>query len=167
MNIFFLHLMPYLCAIYHVDKHVVKMCLESCQILCSVHYMVNSKYKPPYKLTHKNHPCCVWVRKSLANYKWLVEMSIELCKEYTFRYGKIHKCQAYIEELGKNLPPIEDIGFTAPALAMPDEYKDKLHCTESSIESYRNYYYFSKYKLHSWKKRDIPEWILEIENLFN
>jgi hypothetical protein len=161
MNIFFLHLNPFICAIMHVDKHVVKMILESCQLLCTTHHVVCSTYKPPYKPTHKNHPSTVWVRESKSNYEYLVNLGKALCKEYTYRYGKIHKCQSYIEELGNNIPPIPDIGFTTPAMAMPDIYK-----SNNPVESYRAYYFFEKSNIHSWKKRSVPKWIIETQNMF-
>jgi hypothetical protein len=161
MNIFFLHWDPRICAMMHVDKHVIKMILETCQLLCTTHHVTESKYVPPYKLTHKNHPSTKWVRESQGNYNYLINLGKELCKEYTYRYGKIHKCQSYIEEMGNNIPPIPDNGFTTPALAMPNEYKSK-----DVVESYRSYYYFEKMDLHSWKKRDIPDWITEIRDMF-
>jgi hypothetical protein len=64
MNIFFLSLIPSTCAQMHVDKHVIKMILETTQLLCSAHYMVKSEYIPCYKLIHKNHPSAIWTRKS-------------------------------------------------------------------------------------------------------
>lgn len=161
MNIFFLHLIPSICAIYHVDKHVVKMILETAQLLCTAHLLSDSDYTPPYKLTHKNHPCAKWVRESLENYNWLVQLGKELCKEYTYRYKKIHKTQRIIEELEINLPPLPEIGFTTPAQAMPDIYKDN-----DVVSAYRTYYYFEKFDLHSWKNREEPEWITEMRNLF-
>jgi len=154
MNIFFLHLDPEECAKMHVDKHVVKMLIEHCQLLSSAHYITESEYKPPYKLTHKNHPCAIWTRESLSNYKYLVQLTKELCKEYTYRYGKIHKCQSILDLLEVNLPPIEDIGFTKPRQAMPVEYKE-----EDSVMAYRNYYFYEKQHIHAWKKRDPPEWL--------
>lgn len=162
MNIFFLHMIPSICAMYHADKHVIKLILESTQLLCSVHLIIESGYYPPYKLTHKNHPCTIWVRTSLQNYMWLIELAKELCKEYTHRYKKIHKCQSIIEELDNNLPPIPNIGFTNPAQAMPDMYKDV-----DTVTAYRTYYFFEKYHLHSWKNRNEPEWISEFTNIFN
>lgn len=156
MNIFFLHIDPQKCAEMHVDKHIIKMALELTQLLCSAHYMSNSEYKPPYKLTHKNHPSAIWTRSSTDNYKWLVSLGKELCKEYTYRYGKIHKCESYINDLGNNIPPLPDIGFTQPLQAMPDHYKE-----EDSIEAYRNYYFYGKEHLHSWKKRNKPNWFEE------
>lgn len=161
MNIFFLHLIPSTCARYHIDKHVVKMILETVQLLCSAHHMTGSVYEPPYRLYSKNHPCAIWTRTSLENYKWLVELGKELCKEYTYRYKKIHKCQPMIEELGDNLPPIPDIGFTPPTQAMPDIYR-----SSNVVESYRNYCFFEKNHFLSWKIRGEPEWSKEIRELF-
>jgi len=156
MNIFFLDLDPEECAKMHVNSHAVKMILETCQLLCSAHHLTDSSYKPMYKLTHKNHPSSIWTRTSLSNYKWLCSLGKELCKEYTYRYNKTHKCEPYIDELTVNLPPIEDIGFTEPLQAMPDEYKEK-----ESINAYRNYYFYGKKHLHKWKNRPIPQWFEE------
>lgn len=163
MNIFFLHWNPRICAIMHADKHVVKMILETAQMLCTVHHLCESMYKPPYKMTHKNHPCTVWVRTSVENYKWLVKLGLELCKEYTHRYGKTHKCEQYIRKMKmkKNIPSLPKIGFTPPAQAMPDMYKSK-----DAVESYRQYYYFEKHFLLTWKKRDEPVWVSEIRAIF-
>jgi hypothetical protein len=160
MNIFFLDENPTLSAQYHVDKHVVKMILETAQLLCSC-----SSYdrpsdtklpqvtKVPYKLSHKNHPCAIWARESLSNYLYLCEMGLELGKEYTYRYGKKHKSIEVIEWCIVNKPNIPDIGFTTPAKAMPDEYK-----VDSVVESYRNYYMGAKISLASWKNREKPFW---------
>lgn len=155
-------MIPRICAVMHADKHVVKMVLETCQILCSVHLLMESSYTPPYKLTHKNHPCNIWARASPENYKWLCELGLELCKEYTFRYGKIHKCQQYIEAMGVNVPDsLPDVGWTPPAQAMPDIYRCK-----DVIDSYRSYYYFEKFHLLSWKNRKAPNWVVEIDSMF-
>lgn len=161
MNIFFLHNIAAICAMMHVDRHVVKMILESCQLLCSAHHMTNSEYKPVYKLTHKNHPCSIWTRTSLSNYIWLSDLALELCKEYTYRYGKVHKCEQYIMDLQNNLPNIPDIGFTTPLLAMPDTHKDKNY-----VDAYRSYYFFEKSHIHKWTKRDTPDWIVEYRSYF-
>ena len=172
MNIFFLHLIPSECAKMHVDKHVVKMILESTQLLCCAHHIFpNPDYKPPYKLTHKNHPSSIWTRQSTANYLWLVELALELCKEYTYRYEKTHKCESYINELKKNIPMIESVEFTPPLMAMPDLYKEKItDCVKDNIEivmeSYRQYYFFEKCELFKWKKRTMPNFIIEYMHIF-
>jgi len=91
----------------------------------------------------------------------LIELAKELCYEYTYRYGKIHKCQDYIYELEKNLPSIPELGMTPPAQAMPETYRE-----ENPIEAYRSYYLFEKNKMFSWKKREEPEWLLDFYKLF-
>lgn len=151
MNIFFLDFDTKKCAQYHCDKHVVKMILETAQLLCGSHWINGNE--APYKLSHKNHPCSIWVRESLSNYLYLCDLGLELCKEYTYRYGKRHKSQDVIEWCIINKPNIQDISFTEPPKAMPDEYK-----VISVIESYRNYYIGEKKGFAKWKNRDIPEW---------
>jgi hypothetical protein len=166
MNIFFLDFDTKKCAEYHCDKHVVKMVLETAQLLCGVHHTIEqvpNKYRTsteqvPYKLSHKNHPCAIWTRESLSNYLYLCDLGLELCKEYTYRYGKRHKSQDVIEWCLINKPQIKDIGFTTPPKAMPDEYK-----VIDVIESYRNYYVGAKKDFAKWKNRDIPEWFLNTE----
>ena len=73
MNIFILDEDPKKCAEYHNDKHVVKMILESAQLLCGVHHMVESGLDVPYGLSHKNHPCSIWARECIENYVWLCD----------------------------------------------------------------------------------------------
>ena len=154
MNIFLLDTDTRKCAQYHCDKHVVKMILETAQLLCGVHHMTDQVTEQvPYKLSHKNHPCAIWSRESLSNYLYLCDLGLELCKEYTYRYGKRHKSQDVIEWCVTNKPNICDKEFTEPARAMPNEYK-----VDSAVESYRNYYIGEKSKIAVWKNREIPEW---------
>jgi hypothetical protein len=137
------------------------MILETAQLLCGVHWIVGNE--APYKLSHRNHPCAIWTRESLSNYLYLCDLGLELCKEYTYRYGKIHKSQEIIEWCLVNKPNIEDKGFTEPARAMPDEYK-----VSSVVESYRNYYIGEKSSIAVWKYRETPEWYnMEYEEDFN
>lgn len=103
MNIFYLDSDYKKIPLYMIDKHIVKMIVETSQLLCSCHYLSNSKLNIPYKLTHKNHPCVLWVYKSLSNYIWLCKLGLEICKEYTYRYDKIHKSQTVIEWCIDNL----------------------------------------------------------------
>ena len=161
MNIFFLDFDTKKCAEYHCDKHVVKMILETAQLLCGVHHMtpqVAPQVAPqvPYKLSHKNHPCAIWSRESLTNYLVLCELGLELCYEYTYRYGRRHKSQDVIEWCVINKPSIVDIGYTEPPKAMPDEYK-----VDSVVESYRNYYRGAKVSFAVWKNREKPFWFEE------
>jgi len=156
MNIFYLDGDPKLCAQYHCDKHCVKMIVEQVQLLSTAHWMTGGE--APYKKTHVNHPSNKWVRESLSNYVWLCDMTMELCKEYTHRYGKRHKTQQHLEWCMVNLPNIEDKGFTEIPQAMPDECK-----RENPIDGYRNYYNVEKAYMCKWKNREIPEWFNPIQ----
>jgi hypothetical protein len=165
MNIFFLDFDVKKCAKFHCDKHVVKMILETAQLLCSAHHVtihdtIHDTIHVPYKLSHKNHPCSIWVRESLSNYLYLCELGLALGEEYTYRYGKTHKSIEVIQWCLSNRPNIKDIGFTTPPLAMPDEYK-----VDSVVESYRNYYKGAKSTIVSWKNREKPVWFLEKKEL--
>ena len=151
MNIFYLDKNTDKCAQYHNDKHVVKMILETAQLLCGAHWVTGGE--APYKLSHKNHPCAIWVRSDLNNYMWLCELGIKLCWEYSHRYGKTHKTYDVILWCCDNHPDIPNNRFSAPPLAMPDEYKELCH-----VQSYRNYYMGDKRDFCVWKNRDIPGW---------
>lgn len=158
MNIFYLHPNAKICAIYHNDKHVVKMILELTQMLYTCLHVSNpdlllSAPEKPYKIAHKNHPSTIWTRSSIYNYKWLCELALELCLEYTYRYNKIHASQKHIEWLSKQNPSIPKHPFSPPPQAMPDKYKDR-----NTITAYRNYYIYEKASFSKWKKRKIPYW---------
>jgi hypothetical protein len=153
MNIFVLDEDPKTCAKMHCDKHCVKMILETAQLLCGVHHTIGNE--APYKLSHRNHPCSIWVRECLENYVWLCDLGIELCKEYTYRYGRRHKSQDIIEWCVINLPNIRENGELTPfKLAMPDECK----INEDPVSSYRKYYVDFKSGFAKWKNRDTPQW---------
>lgn len=164
MNIFFLSLDPREAAQLHCDKHVVKMILESAQMLYCAHWVLGSLLPPnAYKKAHMNHPCSIWVRESLDNYLWLCELAKELCNEYKFRYGaqKIHKTEAHIDWLLANYPKdILNDGFTMPAQAMPNEYK-----REDVVVAYKVFYRESKMNIRNivtYKKRSLPDFLTSI-----
>lgn len=101
MNIFVTNPCPHLSAKYLDDKRVIKMILESAQMLNVA--LINT-YKTDgigYKLTHVNHPCTKWVCSNSANYTWLYLHFISLCAEYTKRYNKVHKCEQYASTFNK------------------------------------------------------------------
>jgi hypothetical protein len=154
LNIFVLDRDVRLCAQYHNNKHVVKMILESTQLLNNALSNNESSYIPVYRKTHVNHPASLWTSESLSNFKWLNSLAIELCYEYTFRYGKTHKCQSILENFSNfKFSSFEDKGMTDFALCMPDDYK-----VTDPVESYRNYYLGSKRDLAKWDPREQPYW---------
>lgn len=153
MNIFVLDYDVKKCAEYHCDRHVVKMILESAQMLstCSRFY----GYEQGYKSTHLNHPCNKWVRESLSNYNWLLTLMTALHDEWRYRYSHSRYHKSF--ELISSFSPVyfEDKGLTSFALAMPSVYK-----CDDAVTAYRNYYMGDKRDIVSWKKREKPFWYI-------
>ena len=92
MNIFVTDNCPIKSAKFLDDKRVVKMCLETAQILSSALRLNGYNGDDVYKLTHKNHPVVIWAAKTRLNYLWLLEHFHALCSEYNTRYGREHAC---------------------------------------------------------------------------
>jgi hypothetical protein len=145
MNIFVLDLNPEIAAQLLFDKHVVKMALETAQILSTIN-------GGPYKSTHEKHPCTLWASSSLGNYNWLFEHGIGICNEYRYRYNKEHKCEEVIYALQYPVVKIPSASIQSFALCMPNEYKQ-----EDPVKSYQSYYK-SKASFANWTKRPKPEW---------
>lgn len=152
MNIFVLDENPSTAAAYHCDKHVVKMIVETAQILSTAHWELGGS--APYKSTHINHPVNCWTRMSSGNYDWLSRLGLHLCYEYTIRYDNIHKTENIIRELINNFPPKIVKGERTKFIrCMPDDFK-----LDDPILSYRNYYMKSKKHFATWKYTSPPHW---------
>jgi hypothetical protein len=135
---------------YHNDKHVVKMILEGIQILSTALWETGKS--APYKSTHKNHPCCIWAKKSLSNWRWLKSFVLALNNEKIFRYGKSHRSVEFLKEMEE--PDIPDIGLTPFVQAMPEIYRGK-----DAVKAYRKYYICEKKHFSTWKNRPTPYWM--------
>ena len=129
MNIFYLDNDPKRCAQQTCDKHVVKMIVESAQLLSTAHHVLDGDVDGLYKPTHKNHPSAIWCRTTDSNYVWL---------------------WCLLVSLPTNIPNGD---FTPPTPAMPDHYK-----TDDALQSYHNYYNGSKASFAKWTGRSVPSW---------
>jgi len=184
MNVFYLDNDPDLCAQYHNDKHVVKMCIEYAQLMSTAHRVLDgslwygktingrkiARYfledgemnEVLYKASHLNHPSNRWVRASTEHYEWLYNTWTSLCNEYRHRYGKVHesfrKLEVYLLLPPKNMP-------TKPFVAPPPAMSSFPECIveNDSIKSYRNYYWKAKAGFCVWSKRQKPEWWVDYE----
>ena len=160
MNIFYVDSDPAVAAQSLCDSHVVKMILESAQMLSTAHRILDdANYDWLYKSSHINHPCNKWIRLSGENYNWLYLHMIALGQEYTIRYKKKHKT-IIDKDRGELLsnPPL-NIGnelFSEPPRCMPDDCK-----TDSTVESYINYYNKYKKQMAKWNYTKKPVWFEE------
>ena len=143
----------------HCDKHVVKMLLETSQLLCTAHRELDdSSFADDaglYKIAHRNHPSAKWVRESRENYRWAYSLLIALCEEYTLRYGKTHKTQrlGIVDSLHRCPDNILSVAFTDPPQCMPPEF----HC-DNPVKAYRDYYLGKKMGFAVWKLKT-PDWV--------
>jgi hypothetical protein len=156
MNIFILDNNIELCAQYHNDKHVIKMILETTQLLNNARIKYDPNASHIYRETHKNHPCSIWAATSSANFNWLTKLGLALCSEYTFRYGKIHKCQKIIQWFSISSSFVPEGELTPFVQCMPDQYK-----SNDAVAAYRAYYIGEKKDMAKWKGREVPEWWIQ------
>jgi hypothetical protein len=166
MNLFLLSLNFKECAEFMFDKHISKILLEIVQMLCTAIQIIDEENEVKnkikiYKIAHKNHPVTIWMRESLDNYMWALQLVDAMHDEWKYRYDhpseKMHKSYivaTYLKDFAPSADKFPSRGLTPFALAMPNECK-----TNDPIESYRTYYQTAdKQKIASWKKRGKPEW---------
>jgi len=166
VNIFVLDSDPRKSARMVCDKHVVKMPLETVQMLVSAlirngvppEDMPRTKAGTPYKETHKHHPCTRWAGDTSKNFVWLWTHGLELCLEYSRRYDRVHRCYYALMELGDLLAqvPLHAMPYgplTPHPQAMPDDCK-----RDDPVDAYRSYYNKDKSEIAEWSHSETPEW---------
>ena len=162
MNLFFIDKCPVMSATQLCDKHVVKMVLETAQ-MCStaMHEWDRARHmKHVYKAAYVNHPMTVWVRDGGSNFAWAVTHGLAIGKEYTRRYGKVHKSAKVLEEINDALVHMvwredQHREHKPPPQCMPDEFK-----CDDYVEAYREYYRKAKSHILKWTGRPTPDWIV-------
>lgn len=173
MNIFVVHENPRIAARMLCNEHVVKMTLESTQMLATVlirhgvtddvlrRFGVLTKTGRPYRATHLSHPCVMWANESRQAFDWLATHALALATEYGLRFGKNHACTVPI--LGcvliaqtQTLPQPFVFGPMKPfPQAMPDEHK----VPNDAVRAYRSYYHE---KCANWAEAGRPpKWPLK------
>jgi hypothetical protein len=179
MNLFILDQNPDTAARLQCDKHVVKMVVESAQMLSTAHRVLdgieilrpsksgktNQKYwrltgdreEYLYTAVHVGHPCTQWTMESTTNYGWHLVHFVALCDEYTYRYGKVHKSSElipYLMELPRNIKEGPLNPFRLAMGSNPEcMYED------DPVRSYREFYQTKQDRFDmNWTNRPIPEW---------
>lgn len=166
MNIFHLSNCPVESAVWQHDKHVVKMTLETAQLLSQAVRLVPEwqpffNRKSVYRITHQHHPSARWTRRSVPNLYWLCKHGIALADEYSHRFWRRHKSAAIIHHIADKigaLPALVDDDLTTFMQAMPVDYQDR----DNPVAAYRAYYLAEKVHVDSnWTHRraDLPDWL--------
>lgn len=177
MNIFMVDQCPVRSATSLVDKHVIKMCVESAQLLSTAHRVIDGEEYTGqsqsgrkakrwrlnndldtilYSATHINHPSAIWTRQTSGNYNWLYDHLVALGREYTHRYNRRHVTISKLCDILKNPPDNIPQGAMTP---MPSCMDKEYIIGNDPVENYRNYYNKGKTSLHRWTNRFPPEWI--------
>jgi len=190
MNIFFLSEDVNESAKWTIDRHIVKMILETAQLLSTAHRLLDGveyidsssgrkikrwklndeREKILYKATHMSHPCAQWARETESNYNWLYLLLLAYLKEYTYRYDKIHKIEReglsiYLGKTPKNIP-------NGDRTKMPSAMDKTYIISDDPIVNYKYYYTNAKRYdkngkfMHIWSKRDVPDWIQQYADMF-
>ena len=178
MNIFYVDSDPEVAARNMVDKHVVKMILETAQLLSTAHRVIDGEEYVGqsqsgrkakrwrlsgnvdaimYAATHINHPSAVWVRENSANYDWLYDHLLALGREYTHRYGRTHLTIDKLKDILEDAP--ENIEQSNVMTKMPSCMDKQYIVSLDPITNYRNYYNYGKTDLLRWSNRPPPQWI--------
>lgn len=129
MNIFFTDRDPVIAAQSLPDKHIVKMPVETVQMLVSaclrhgIQPNVLTSKGTVHRGGYHNHPSTIWAGDSSQNALWLLHHGFALCHEYTKRYGKTHFAYGQLLQLQAYITRIPAGPLTPPAQAMPDELK--------------------------------------------
>lgn len=183
MNLFLIGLSPRAIASAHCDKHVIKMILETAQVLYTAWWCSNPEMMQrqtdlkPYRATHKNHPVSIWVRANPEHYKFAVRVGLELCAEYTRRYKKVHKTQRHLQRLKIwGSPPSVEEKYVPPkhkrATAGLPQGIEYFHCAVAddlfpqcarytngklnAVQTYRAYYKTKEWKMKWNRGTDTP-----------
>ncbi len=167
---------------YHCDKHVIKMILESSQMLCTTlvqapiigsricENLHSSAPCKPLAAGMSKHPCVEWTKKSVINFNYLARLAYALCNEHQYRYplSAEHEHMSWLKYLCEEL---DDLGYPVHN-PLPEVFavavKDPVLRTTSAkhyeaVEMYRNYYFQDKYAFATWKGRKEPIWWLQRE----
>lgn len=180
MNVFILDKDPIKAAQLQCNAHIVKMIVESAQMLSTAHRMLDGSlerrpsksgkstvkyWKMPdwrentlYKAVHMHHPCTVWTMKSNNNYNWHWVHFTALCDEYKYRYEKVHATDTRLRDVLKTLPRNIPVG---PMTPQPLAMNSNPECMDPNniVESYRKFYQTKQHRFKmAWTKRKVPEW---------
>ena len=181
MNIFVLHGSPITSAHHMCDKHIVKMPVETAQMLSTIHRVLDGEEYVGYSKTGRrikrwthwldggldgdmpdrkflyhatmvNHPCTIWARETLGNYLWLVYHGLELCREYTRRYDRRHASQSIIEFCKADWPKNIDQDTYHKKTPFAQAMPDEYKVEGDAVSAYRKYYIGEKSRFARWKK---------------
>lgn len=184
MNIFVLEDCPVKAAEVQCDKHVVKMIVESGQMLSTAHRMLDGdlevyinangrkarrynlndwRQQVLYKAVHYHHPCTVWTMESSENYKWHYEHFLALCDEYTYRYDKTHKTDRILRDILSVMPVNMPQKNTLTEFKLAMKANPECIALGDPVKAYQAFYQTKQTRFNMvWTRRDVPDWFQRV-----
>lgn len=179
MQIFFVDRDPAQAARSLMDQHVIKMAIESLQLLSTAWHIakpdsvvwkdvetsesrrMNATVARPflngmriYLATHEHGRLASWVAESKAHYAWLWQHAAALVGERQYRFNTpVAGIQEPLVALGQ-IPDLSTDEWIDPPLLVDDDLVDL-----ESVDAYREHYRRNKAKLGRWTERQPPEWL--------
>jgi hypothetical protein len=161
MNIFAVDEDPTLAARALCDQHVIKMTLESAQMLCTITGQV------AYRPTHEHHPCVLWLKESGANAAWLYQHALALATEYTHRFQRVHSSEGVIRSLQARWLSAFWEDHMPFVQCVPD---DLVRLEGGEVDAYRDYYERKAFEFKRpmrYTGRYIPGWLSHVSDLIH
>ena len=159
MQLFILDKNPTLASRYLSDCHVIKMCLETAQILSSVCFnrgiSIPKQCPKPY---NPKHPV-IQAIKTPEQIQWVVSYNYDLHTEFLHRFGKPHayfwNSILYCDLLG-----VQNKKTSCNDLAC--DFKDFYTEKSDIVKAHRQYYKYKKSIIKNWKytNRIEPVWLV-------
>lgn len=155
MNIFATDDSPLVSASNLDDKRLVKMILETGQLLSTAVRLNDVDDIRLYKIAYLNHPCSRWARSSQGNFLWLAVHGLAMCDLYTRVYKRVHKTEEIIRLALSHIASIPEGPLEQYVNCALD--KDTLDV----VQAYRdtmNIKWARDKRPPTWQNRNKPEW---------
>ena len=169
-------------AVYHCDKHVIKMIAESTQLIVTglaanphllVHIDAALLLEPtpsnfpcmPLSSGHAKHPCAIWAAQRASHIFYLARLGLALCEEKRKRWplNPPHQYEAWLRSLGDSFTASGFLTSTLPThfpVAIQDKSRQSTNTPHAeAVKIYRRYYAETKSDMATWKSpRNVPAW---------
>lgn len=164
MQLFILDRCPVHSAMYLADVHVIKMCLETAQILSSIMAIKGLPlFEGAPKPYNTRHPVIKAI-DTQAKLNWVLNHNIALQAEFIYRFHKQHKYFKLFGNYIETLSVLEQVAKQASPEGLARDFKDFTTTKEDIVEAHRDYYKFKKSIIKRWKytNREEPDWLKEV-----
>ena len=158
MNIFKTSEDPVECARVLADQHVIKMAVETAQILATALRLHGVEDENLYRATHKGHPCVLWVSSCRPASEWAFNHGLALCHEYQSRFLKEHGALRQFQVIAiHGFDVIPNIAMVEAPKCVPEDLRDIPLHDAYRVTLQRKYATWKR--APRWTRSSRPEWV--------